>query len=113
MLGNPSATNAVVVSTIGNLALQVAVLDGTTGNDLWQRPGRASYADGLATGDGGTYVLDKSNGIAAYKLDSGDVRWQIGSRLGEVAECCCAAPWRSGNTFDVELCGDRLGFARS
>ena len=61
----------------------MAALDGTNGNDLWQQPGRASYADGLATGDGGTYVLDEFMGITAYDLDSGDVRWQIGSQFGE------------------------------
>ena len=55
-------------------------LDGTTGETLWTQPGRPSYGELWAIGDGGVYIVDFTGNVIAYELDDGTVRWSTGPR---------------------------------
>lgn len=73
-MGSPSGPN-----------FEVVVVDATTGEQLWSQPGRESYGDLWAIGDGAVYVNgiggDSLPGVVAYELDSGDERWRRSTEL--------------------------------
>jgi hypothetical protein len=66
---------------------EIAALDVATGAPASVVPGRESYGDRLAVGDGGVFVLgpDAGTAIIGYDLATGAVRWTIpaGRSLGE------------------------------
>jgi outer membrane protein assembly factor BamB len=68
-MGSPSGPN-----------FEVVVVDAATGEQLWSQPGRESYGDLWAIGDGAVYVNDIGDDslpdVVAYELDSGDERWR-------------------------------------
>ena len=79
----PMATwSAVLHSGMGSAGPNsaVVVVDATTGEQLWSQPGRESYGDLWAIGDGAVYVNvfgdDSPPVVVAYELDSGDERWR-------------------------------------
>jgi outer membrane protein assembly factor BamB len=59
---------------------EVVVVDATTGEHLWSQPGRESYGDLWAIGDGAVFVNgvgdDSLPTVVAYELDAGDERWR-------------------------------------
>ncbi len=56
---------------------EIAAIDASTGVQVWTAPGRESYGDLLAVGDGAVIVADVNNGeLVAYELATGQVRWQ-------------------------------------
>jgi hypothetical protein len=59
---------------------EVVVVDATTAEQLWSQPGRESYGDLWAIGDGAVFVNgvgdDSLPTVVAYELDSGDERWR-------------------------------------
>jgi len=75
-LDHPAAADGVIVGTRGanSPAPEVAALDAASGQLLWTAPGRPSYGDLLAVGDG-VVAVDYS-GVVAYELVSGDKRWR-------------------------------------
>ena len=85
-LDHPAAADGYVVgyvhSGMGSSGpnSEVVVVDSTTGEQLWSQPGRESYGDLWAIGDGAVYVNgfgdDSLPDVVAYELDSGDERWR-------------------------------------
>ena len=78
-LDHPAAADGVIVGTRGanGPAPSVAALDAASGRELWAAPGRPSYGELLAVGDGVVVVLDPGgSGLVAYELSSGDERWR-------------------------------------
>ncbi len=56
---------------------EITAIDASNGAQAWTAPGRESYGDLLAVGDGAVIVADVNNGeLVAYELDTGQVRWQ-------------------------------------
>jgi outer membrane protein assembly factor BamB len=79
-LDHPVAADGVIVGTRGanSPAPSVAALDAASGQELWSAPGRPSYGDLLAVGDGVVAVLRPDGpGFVAYELSSGDERWRV------------------------------------
>ena len=80
-LDHPAAADGVVVGTRGTNvpppSFTVAALDASSGQQLWTAPGRPSYGDLLAVGDGVVVVLDPDRPeLVAYELSSGNERWR-------------------------------------
>ena len=91
-LDDPWADDAHVVGvqpplTPSRPPSELAAVDVATGAPASVVPGRESYGDRLAVGDGGVFVLDPDDGaaIVGYDLASGAVRWTsaAGRALGE------------------------------
>lgn len=81
---HPEAAEGVVVGTTDS-GRTVRALDAFSGELLWEAPGRASYGDLLAVGDG-IVVVNSSEGqqLIAYHLRDGSERWRIDARgVGE------------------------------
>lgn len=73
-LDHPAAAGDIIVGTSEST---VTAIDAASGEELWSAPGRPSYGDLLAIGDGVIVVLEASSpGIIAYELSSGDERWR-------------------------------------
>jgi outer membrane protein assembly factor BamB len=79
-LDDPVAADGVVVGTRGSNgpAPSVTALDAASGQERWTAPGRASYGDLLAIGDGVLVVFAPDNPeVVAYELSSGTERWRV------------------------------------
>ncbi len=87
-LDHPTAADGYVVgydhSWMGSSPTpewEVIVIDARTGEQLWSRPGRESYGDLWAIGDGAVYVNaindNSTPSVVAYELESGDERWRL------------------------------------
>lgn len=74
---HPVATEGVVVGTIDS-GRTIRALDAFSGEVLWEAPGRASYGDLLAIGDGIVVVnaLDTPE-LIAHSLRDGTERWRV------------------------------------
>ncbi len=56
---------------------EIAAVDASTGVQTWTGPGRESYPDLLAVGDGAIVVTHPDNGeLLAYELATGQTRWE-------------------------------------
>jgi hypothetical protein len=86
-LDHPAAADGYVVgyvhSGMGSASgpnYQVVVVDTATGEQLWSKPGRESYGDLWAIGDGAVFVNDIGDDslpdVVGYELESGDERWR-------------------------------------
>ena len=80
-LDHPAAADGYVVGYVhSGPDSEVLVVDAATGEQLWSKPGRESYGDLWAIGDGAVYVLftgdDSRQSVVAYELESGDERWR-------------------------------------
>ena len=81
---HPVASEGVVVGTIDN-GRMIRALDAFSGELLWEAPGRASYGELLAIGDGIVVVnaLDTPE-LVAHLLRDGSERWRVDKAgLGE------------------------------
>jgi outer membrane protein assembly factor BamB len=77
-LDHPVAVDGVVVGTrsANGRNLEIAALDAVSGEEMWTVPGRLSYGNLLAVGDGMVAVLDPDSAeVVAYELASGEERW--------------------------------------
>ncbi len=74
---HPVAAESVVVGTIDN-GRRIRALDAFSGELLWEAPGRASYGELLAIGDGIVVVnaLDTPE-LVAHLLRDGSERWRV------------------------------------
>jgi hypothetical protein len=86
-LDHPAAADGYVVgyvhSGMGSASgpnYGVVVVDAATGEQLWSKPGRESYGDLWAIGDGAVFVNDIGDDslpdVVGYELESGDERWR-------------------------------------
>jgi outer membrane protein assembly factor BamB len=74
---HPEAADGVVVGTADS-GRTIRALDAFSGELLWEAPGRPSYGDLLAIGDGIVVVnaLDRP-ALVAYNVRTGSERWRI------------------------------------
>lgn len=81
---HPVAAEGVIVGTIDS-GRTIRAIDGFSGELLWEAPGRASYGELLAIGDG-IVVVNSFDGpeLVAYNLRDGSERWRVNAAgLGE------------------------------
>jgi len=78
-IDHPDASDGVIVGAEPSASSMstLAAVDAATGATLWSAPGRSSYGDLLAVGDGLIVGLDPSGpDVIAYELRSGGERWR-------------------------------------
>jgi outer membrane protein assembly factor BamB len=84
---HPEAADGSVVGAVVNNGRPVAIraFDLETGELRWEAPGRSSYGDLLAVGDGIVAVLaTETSEVIAYELATGEERWRVDAMgLGE------------------------------
>ena len=94
---HPEAADGVVIGTADS-GRTIRALDAFSGELLWEAPGRPSYGDLLAIGDGVVVVnaLDRP-ALVAYNVRTGNERWRIDAAgIGEpqlIAGTAVVALW--------------------